>query len=280
LKFKKTFYNWLTNRFILIIRSEENFAIKATLSFNYARLIVIAVTFCSVVMVLSFYLITTVLSRWFNPEHLQMETSRRIIVLASKVDSLAYEVGKKDAYIMHFKAIMNNEVEGKQEKNKKGENIQDHASVKIEELSSEDSLLRKKFEDEQIFNEFKQPDKRKFSGIYAYEPVKGVVLERYNLKNGKKGIKISCPEGDKIVNMVDGLVLQVTSVKKENFIFVFSEKHNLIVKYQFEGQVVVKEGELIKGGECIGVTGSESPEVYIETRYEGRLVNPENFVQL
>ena len=119
MKHKKTLSNWLTNNFLIIIRNEENFALKRTFVFNYAKLIVFGISLLIILSAISFYLTTTFLATWFNPRTQQMEANKKLIFLSAKVDSLAEEVRKKDVYINNFKTILVDTVQNNPKAGKK-----------------------------------------------------------------------------------------------------------------------------------------------------------------
>ncbi len=106
MEIKKTLANWLTNRYTLIIRDEENFAEKKTYGFTYAKVIVLGISFLLICLTLSYYIITTVLSTWLDPREIEADSNRRIIELSAKMDSLSQEVGRKDKYIYTLKNII------------------------------------------------------------------------------------------------------------------------------------------------------------------------------
>ena len=97
---RKTLSSWLVNKYLLIIRNEENFAEKTTLSFTYAKVILLAVTIFVILMLLSLFLVKTLLAQWFDPRHAQIESNKRLMALQVKVDSLALEVDQKDRFIV------------------------------------------------------------------------------------------------------------------------------------------------------------------------------------
>ena len=107
---KRTLTSWLTNRYLLIIRNEENFAEKRTFSFNYAKIIVFGIFLSSIIFILSFYLITGILSTWLDPRANEADANRKIIELSAKVDSLAFEVSNKDKFILNLKDIIGQRV--------------------------------------------------------------------------------------------------------------------------------------------------------------------------
>ena len=103
---KRTLTSWLTNRYLLIIRNEENFAEKRSFSFNYAKIIVFAIFLSSIIFILSFYIITGILSTWLDPRENEADANRKIIELSAKVDSLAFELSNKDKFIMSLKDVI------------------------------------------------------------------------------------------------------------------------------------------------------------------------------
>jgi hypothetical protein len=106
LEHTKTLTTWLTNRYLLIIRNEENFAEKKTYSFTYAKVIVFSIFLLVILFCFTYYIVTGVLSTWLDPRKNEADANRKIIILSARVDSLAIEVNKKDVYIMSLKTII------------------------------------------------------------------------------------------------------------------------------------------------------------------------------
>ena len=105
-KSRKTLSNWLTNRYVLIVRNEENFAEKSTFSFSYAKLIVFVFAIFTVFLFVSLYLVKSILAQWFDPRHIQIETNNKLIELSMNVDSLAEAVETKDLFIENLRRII------------------------------------------------------------------------------------------------------------------------------------------------------------------------------
>ena len=90
----------------MIIRNEEDFAEKKTISFNYARILTLSMLIFTILFGLSFLLATTVLKQWFDPRQAQLETNRKLINLTITVDSLIDEVDRKEMFITNFQRIV------------------------------------------------------------------------------------------------------------------------------------------------------------------------------
>src|SRR5688572_13090350 len=103
---KKTLSSWLTNRYQLIIRNEENFAEKTSVAFTYSKIILFSILLFSVVFLISLFLVQTVLEKWFDPKYEQMVLKQQLFGLALKVDSLTVEVERKDHFIANFQRVL------------------------------------------------------------------------------------------------------------------------------------------------------------------------------
>ena len=106
MKPKKTLSNWLTTRYQLIIRNEENFAEKTSMGFTYSKVILFSVILFTGLFVMSLFMSKTILAKWFDPKHEQMVLNQQLFELAQKVDSLGLEVDRKDQFIANFQRVL------------------------------------------------------------------------------------------------------------------------------------------------------------------------------
>jgi len=106
LKPKKTLSNWLTTRYQLVIRNEENFAEKTSMGFTYSKVILFSVILFTGLFTMSLFMSKTILAKWFDPKHEQMVLNRQLLELAVKVDSLGLEVERKDQFIANFQRVL------------------------------------------------------------------------------------------------------------------------------------------------------------------------------
>jgi hypothetical protein len=147
LKPKKTLSNWLTTRYQLIIRNEENFAEKTSAGFTYSKIILFSVIFFAVMFVVSLFLVKTILAKWFDPKHEQMVLNQKLYELKLKVDSLAVEDERKDKFITNFQRVLSGDTSNV-EKTALGDKETEQVSPKPGNLkiTSADSAFRRDFE--------------------------------------------------------------------------------------------------------------------------------------
>jgi hypothetical protein len=106
LKAKKTFSDWLTTRYLLVVRNEENFAEKMSSSFNYAKIIVFITISFIILFSFCFYLSSTILARWFHPAGREMVINKQIIELSAKVDSLENQLSYRDKALLGISQVI------------------------------------------------------------------------------------------------------------------------------------------------------------------------------
>lgn len=107
MKAKKTFSDWLTNRYLLVVRNEENFAEKTTFSYNYAKIIVFITTIVVFLFSFSFYLSSTILAKWFHPAGREMVINKKLIELSAVVDSLENQLTYRDKALLGISQVIN-----------------------------------------------------------------------------------------------------------------------------------------------------------------------------
>lgn len=281
MKHKRTFSQWLTNRFLLIIRSEENFAEKKTFSFNYAKLIVFSLLFFGLVFTLSFYLITTLLSRWFDPRQLQLESNKKIIQLSAKVDSLLIEQNRKEEYIAGFKKMLTGDdhVTERESINKGAEKSQEHS---LDYITPGDSLLRVKMENEYAGIPLTEAGYN-LANIFFFPPVEGVVTKKFNILTGNLGVDVAVAKEEYIKAVAEGIVILAVYTADDGNIIILQHKNQLVSVYKNNTELFKKEGDYVQAGDLIGLLGDknnkkELPLLHFELWLDNNPVNPENYI--
>ena len=286
MKPKKTFSNWLFNRYFLIIRNEEDFAEKRSVSFTYAKVIVLAFSFLVVVMILSFFLVETLLAQWFDPRHAQMEANRQLIRLTLELDSLESEVQKKDLFIHNFQNIVagriNNEgADGDTENN----NI-DELQAKIDEMDYQaiDSQFRKQFETNEVsLLTYNSGERAELQELFLFSPIDGIISQKYNVRNEHYGVDVVAKKNEPVKCVADGTVILASWTQDSGYIIAVQHRGNLISVYKHNDVLLEKVGNFVSAGEIISISGNtgeltDGTHLHFELWYNGNPVNPEEFV--
>jgi murein DD-endopeptidase MepM/ murein hydrolase activator NlpD len=284
LKPKRTFYNWLTSRYLLIIRNEENFAEKTTLSFNYAKLILFIVAVFGIFLTLSLSLSKTLLATWFDPQRKEIEINKKIAELSLAVDSLAVEVDNKEKFIQTLKKIMDEDKKFLQSKDSS-----DNKSAKVEiknlyDLDPIDQELREEFEGEVVSIPAVQSKRQnEIQSALLFPPVAGIVSSKYNSKIDHYGIDVVSQPNEPVRSVSDGTVTLSSWTQDSGYVLAIQHRNNLISVYKHNSALLQKVGDYVKAGDVVSIIGNtgeltNGPHLHFELWHDGMPINPEEFV--
>ena len=283
MKSRKTLSNWLTNRYLLIIRNEENFAEKTTFSFNYARFITIALAVFIVLMVLSLYLSTTILSQWFDPRHSQLETKKQLVLLTLELDSLERKVQQQHQFIDNFQSLVRGEVDTVLAASL--ESNLDDSKIELESelnLAAVDSQFRKEFEEEGI-TFASSSDAEELQELFFFSPLSGIVSSKFNLKEEHYGIDVVAKANEPVRCVADGMVIFSDWTSEGGNVIAVQHRGNLISVYKHNSGLLKKVGNFVNAGDIVAIIGNtgeltDGPHLHFEMWFNGNPVNPEEFV--
>jgi murein DD-endopeptidase MepM/ murein hydrolase activator NlpD len=286
LRAKKTLSSWLINRYILIIRNEENFAEKTSFSFTYGRVIFFSVLVFIFVLVLSLFLVKTLLAQWFDPRHAQIETNRKIFDLTIQVDSLAVEAKRKDLFIRNIQRILMGDTLNFDEEYvmRKSEENRPLRSQEDAGLSSIDSVFRQEFEQTDFsFASVSTSTFYQLQELFFYSPVSGFVSSSFNLKEGHLGADIVTKKNEPVKCVADGTVILASWTQDGGYVMAVQHRGNIVSVYKHNAELLKKVGNFVSGGEIIAIVGNsgeltDGPHLHFELWYNGNPVNPEEFI--
>lgn len=285
---RKTFSNWLTNKYLLIIRNEENFAEKTTFSFNYARLFLILAAIGLLLLSLAVYLVTVALEQWLDPRHAQMEANRQVLELSMTIDSLELEVKNKDVYIENIRRIIAGE-EIDQSLETSPESSLQPAELN-ERILPVDSQFRADFEGSELADITALPiavssNVYELRDIYLISPLDGIITDGFNPKSDHYGIDMVAQENEPVRSVADGVVIMSSWTLDGGYILAIQHSGNLISVYKHNSELFKNVGNFVAAGEVVATIGNtgeltSGPHLHLELWHNGNPVNPEEYIAL
>ncbi len=282
LKTRKTLSNWLTNRYLLILRNEENFAEKTTISFTYAKLILVTFSILLVLMIASLYLSSTLMAKWFDPRHELIVMDRNLVYLADKVDSLENQMRIKDQFITNIQHILIGDVEYRDSAILG--NTDKAVDNTIEPISAIDSQFRKEFEkDELSFMTINTSMSEELTGQYFYSPIDGIITTKFNLKEEHYGIDIVSNKNEPVKSIAEGIVIFSDWTQESGNVIIIQHRGNITSVYKHNSALLKKVGNFVTAGQVIAIIGNTGelttgPHLHFEMWYKGNPVDPEEFI--
>lgn len=290
---KKTFTNWLITRYQVVIRNEDNLAEKTTLSFSYAKLMV--VSFLALMFFLSFGLLLshTILRQWLNPAYIEQENQNKLMHLYRSLENLEKKNAQQDKFIKLFQSTLE-EKEG--------------ASYAIEELATEPlPATVPSLEEHELLAEGKpviedlQPINKEVGIIqpqvtepvysvsnslldfFLFAPMEGIITTPFNPEIEHYGLDIVGKEHAPIKCIADGRVVLSTWTVETGWVIVVQHNKNLLSVYKHNATLFKKASDLVKAGEVIAIMGNSGefttgPHLHFEVWYDGNAINPEEVI--
>lgn len=285
MKPKKTLSSWLTSRYQLIIRNEENFAEKTSLGFTYSKVILFSVIIFTTVFVISLFLSKTLLAKWFDPRHAQIEMNKQLVDLQEQFDSLAIEVDRKDQFILNFQRVLSGDTSNFKDPAQimKGEKRALSKPTEMK-LAPADSQFRKDFEKTDLsLIALTSVKYRELQETFFFSPITGFISDHFDMKTGHYGVDVVAKTNEAVKNVADGTVLFASWTQDSGYVIMIQHRGNLISVYKHNAELLKKVGTFVNAGEIISIVGNSGemtngPHLHFELWYNGNPLNPEEFV--
>ncbi len=285
MKPKKTLSERLTQRYLLVVRNEENLAEKSTASFTYAKLLVISSAVFLLIFMGSLFLSKTLLAKWFDPKYEQAAQKKQLIRLAQRLDSLAIEEDRKEKFIQNFQRILRGDtssgfVDPAKVLKASTEPIKTVAGMK---LAPSDSQYRKEFEQSQFSLVSLNSKYRELQDIFFFTPVTGFISDKYDGKKGHFGVDIVAKTNETVKCVADGTVLMASWTQDAGYVIAVQHHGSLVSVYKHNASLFKKVGSFVNAGDILSIVGNsgemtDGPHLHFEMWYNGNSLNPEEFV--
>ena len=280
---RNKFIKWFRNRIQIIFRNKRDFKDLSLYEFSNISLVIYSTIFLLIIFSLSFFMSTTILSKWFDPRYVEKKANEELIKLSSSIDSLIYESEIKDQYIENIMIILSG---GENEFiEKKSENSSLELQSPSNDYSAIDSFFREEYESNFSYSEIiRSIDSEQ--NILLIPPVSsGVVSSNYDPSNSHFGVDYVCKKEEPIKSVFDGTVLLSSWTKDSGYVISIIHPNNLISVYKHNSRVFVEPGQIVKTGEVISIIGntgelSTGPHLHFELWLNGKSINPSEFIAL
>ena len=285
---KRTFSNWLTNRYLLIVRNEEDFSEKRTIIFNYGRLILLLAFIFILSMTLSILSVNTVLKQWFDPRYAEMEANRQVLNLTMMLDSLQHEVQVKNNYIQNVMYILEGQNLDSLSSSNKVLSTSTLGDINLSPaLSPLDSQFRAEYESSDLglvsLNFNRSEDELR--ELVFFTPLEGIITNNFDPKEDHFGIDIVSQENEPIKALADGIVIMASWTLDGGYVLVIQHSGNLISIYKHNSELLKSVGNFVESGEIVSIIGNtgeltSGPHLHFELWFKEQAVNPEDYVNV
>ncbi|MCO6464272.1 MAG: M23 family metallopeptidase [Saprospiraceae bacterium] len=264
---KRKFLDKIRDTYRVTVLDEET--LEEVGSYNLSLLsfyIIISVVLMLVsALVISFIVFTP--AKRLIPGYGDITVNKKFIELNKKVDSLEVEIGAYEVYTKGLRNLLSGTghttVDGKKD------SIITSGGI-IPELVNQADIKET--------NRAKELDFLKFS-----TPVNGSISAKFQPSIQHYGVDILAPKDSPIKAILDGIVISAEqSISTGNCVYI-QHNRNLVSVYKHNSALLVKTGDIVKTGQAIAIIGntgelSTGPHLHFEMWFDGKFVNPQNYI--
>lgn len=122
-----------------------------------------------------------------------------------------------------------------------------------------------------------------YESLFYYNPIEGVLVQKFSPAMNHLGIDIATENESPVMAVRNGTVILAHWNYEFGNIIVIQHENNIISVYKHNYFLLKKEGDKVKGGEVIALSGntgenSTGPHLHFELWINGTPVNPESFL--
>ena len=271
-KYKLTFFN------------ESSLEDVWTICFSRFGAIMTAILLIGLIVVAILSVIVGTPVKNLLPGYLKTEERIEMVDKILRVDSLAAEVQRRDAYIKNLASILTGEIKI----DSIGQQADSLLSTTTDTLLPESKLMAnyiKQYEQEEKYTLNVFTPTTPIDGKLFYPPLKGKIIKAYNPKKGHFGIDIQCPRNTAVSAVLDGTIVSAGYTIDYGYVIYIQHSNNYLSVYKYNSGILKNIGDKVSGGEKIAVTGWEDGKsskqscvAEFQLWHMGQSLDPEKYI--
>lgn len=276
----------LKHKFLLIVRDEDTLEWKFTYRLSRMNLFVTIGTIAILLVIITIYIIAFTPLREYIPGYADINMDKKVRELTLRADSMEKSLEMKDVYLTNLVKIITGRDDG-DTVSKQIQGIKKYDMINYKK-SFQDSLFRKEMESSDRYNLLYSDEEASqaspIRNFYFFVPLKGIVTNSFNPSEGHNGIDIVAKKNEAVKAALDGTVLFTGWTIKTGYVIALQHQSNIVSFYKHNSALMKKEGETVRAGEVIAIIGdtgelSTGPHLHFELWYDGRAVNPLDYIR-
>ena len=272
----------LLHKYRLVILNEDTFEERFAIKLTRLNVFVIVSLSAIILVILTTVLIAFTPIREYIPGYSSTALKREATMLNYKTDSLQQVILMNQQYLESIKRVLKGDV-ATIDFNK--DSIIEAAELDAKDFnlnpSREDSLLRDKVDKEDKYNLFESATSK--VNFVLFPPVNGTISEPYNVEEKHYAVDIVVAKDTPVKAAADGTVILAEWTTQTGYVIIIDHGNGLISAYKHNAALTKEQGELVKAGEVIAISGNTGelttgPHLHFELWSDGYPINPTTFI--
>ena len=231
--------------------------------------------------ILTVLIFTTPIARYL-PGYGESGNRTSIISEAMRADSLVQQIELQEGYTDIIKGIINGKTKPDSIASLDSIALKERAKILLEKSKRERKFCEK-FEKDEKYNLASIDTKPTESSYIFFRPTRGVISSSFNLSEHQFGIYMITSPNESVMSVQDGTVVYEAFTFDYGYVIQVQHENNYLSIYKNNTRLMKKVGDVVKAGECIGITGDASgkktgSQFYFELWRQGKPVDPEEVI--
>ena len=287
---EKKFMEKSRENYRLVIMNNETFEEIGSYRLSLLNVYIAASLVIVTVAVLIFALIALTPIKRYIPGYGDVRQYEEVMRLNKQLTEIEEELKAQTIYTDNFRRILVGEIEEPPSEVNQTYEIPD-SLLNVDRIK-EDELLRKEIElNEQLHDrdlmaktENFKPREIPLEQMYFVPPISGGIISADYMPDKKHmGLDIMAPKNTAIKAIMDGYVFTSDWTLETGNTIGIQHTNNLISFYKHNSALLKKTGSFVKAGEAVSIIGntgtlSNGPHLHFELWYNGKAVNPKNYI--
>lgn len=282
---KKRITKKLLHKYRLVILNEDTFEERFALKLSRLNVFVIGGCTTIVLIALTTVLIAFTPLREYIPGYSSTKLKKRATHLVYKTDSLQQVVRQKNKYFASIKKVLTGDSVqpatdslSQADRNTRNPDTVEEGSVKASKAEKD---LREEVEKEEKYRVSTASQAE--ADLDFFSPVNGRVTDGFDAENNHLAIDIATKKDAPVKAVADGVVIFAEWTAETGHVLIIEHQFGFISVYKHNSSLVKRQGEMVKSGEVIAMTGSTGKfttgtHLHFELWNDGMPLDPENFV--
>lgn len=281
-KRKRKLAKKLLHKYRLVVLNEETFEEKFAIKLTRLNVFVIVSLSAIFLVFATTLLIAFTPLKEYIPGYSSTMLKNKATRLNYKVDSLEQAIVLNQQYLESIKRVLKGDVNTIVFKK---DSIIKAAELDISEIdlspSKEDSLLREKVDKEDKYSLFESATSK--VSFVLFTPVTGTISEGYNPEEKHYAVDIAVANDTPVKAVADGTVILAEWSVQTGYVIILDHGNGLISAYKHNKSLTKEQGELVKSGEVIAISGNAGelttgPHLHFELWSNGYPIDPTTFI--
>ena len=236
---------------------------------------------CSLIFVIAAAFIVFTPLRNYLPGYMNSEVRQQVVTNALRADSLEQALDRYRLYVENLQAIFSGQV--KADTVSSIDSLTRFRTDQLAERSPEEEDFVAQYEERERYNLTAVTDDLKDEGLIFCPPARGTVVRPFSGSEHHYGIDLSTTPNTSILTVLDGTVIFAGYTAETGYVIQVQHTRDFVSIYKYCGSLMKREGEAVKAGEAIALTGRKAehedhPYIHFELWHKGIAANPEKYI--